>query len=472
MHTGGAAIPYLRPLLSVWLGLLVGCAVPVWASTIATTATITPAPAAQLIADYSSGYRALGIAQLNLSYAQNIQAILDEPDTASQRVFFKGIQKRLQTADAQGATDCEKLHLKILAFEVGTHLQKLDVVDKFVEQGGRAKVSPEGLASMPMGQDWYRYFLKRWLTLETTPEALMAFGKQELAQALLRYRALQSKMGFEGKDAAFYAYLATEQFFYPEGQTPLADYEARQATVYRNLHKLFLVTEVQPARVMQSTRGAAMPADAYYDTDTRTFYFNRAKPRFERRNVDWLLLHESTPGHHYQTSYARLRQACPAPWPSVFYAAFAEGWSAYVEEFGEPLGLYRQDSDALGAVEWDLVRSVRVVLDVGINHEGWSPQQARQYWQQMLPMLPDLAEREIARVRNWPVQAITYKRGAALFRELRAQARARQGAAFDIRLFHDQALKHGGMPLAVLPGWVLGGDLGLQSVGFGDPVVR
>jgi uncharacterized protein (DUF885 family) len=167
--------------------------------------------------------------------------------------------------------------------------------------------------------------------------------------------------------------------------------------------------------------------------------------------VDMLLLHESTPGHHFQSHYAAQAKGCPAVLPPVFYSAFAEGWSAYVEEFGRELGVYRQPSDELGAVEWDLVRSIRVVLDVGINYEGWSEQQAHAYWREQLPMLPQLAEREITRVRNWPVQAITYKYGSAVIRQLRAAEQARLGSAFDIRTFHDTLLRNGSLPMAVLP---------------------
>ena len=72
-------------------------------------------------------------------------------------------------------------------------------------------------------------------------------------------------------------------------------------------------------------------------------------------------------------------------------------------------------------------------------------------------MLPALAEREVDRVRNWPVQAITYKYGADVIRRLRASEQARLGAAFDIRRFHDAVLRYGPMPLAALPEVVRGG---------------
>lgn len=65
-------------------------------------------------------------------------------------------------------------------------------------------------------------------------------------------------------------------------------------------------------------------------------------------------------------------------------------------------------------------------------------------------MLPELADREIKRVRNWPAQAITYKLGAFKFRQLRDREQARLGSKFDIRQFHHDVLKFGPLPLDVL----------------------
>ncbi len=264
------------------------------------------------------------------------------------------------------------------------------------------------------------------------------------------YRKLQAQMGYAGRDKEFAAYLADPSFLYPGTETPQKEYEAKQATVFQHLDKLFLPRGVAPAAIKESSQGTAFPADGYYDGASQTFYFNKAKPSYERRNLDWLMLHESTPGHHYMTRYNAKEQACPSKLPNVFYSAFSEGWAAYVEEFGATLGLYKEASSELGAVEWDLVRSIRVVLDVGINYHGWTREQALAYWHQTLPMLPGVAEREIARVRNWPVQAITYKFGADVFRQLRAKAQAKEGKDFDIRQFHHRMLRNGPVPLALL----------------------
>jgi uncharacterized protein (DUF885 family) len=408
-------------------------------------------PADELIARYRSAYGALDMAPLSLSYRENIANLVNETDIAAQERLFNGVARELEQIDRRPLDPCQQLDLERIAFETRTNLHKLDVLAQFAALGDKAVVTDGGLYSMPLGRQWYRYFLQRWLSADVTPEQLMASGRTELAAVQGRYRRLQAAMGYAGKDDAFQAYLASPQFMYAAGTTPQADYEARQARVYANLPKLFPAHAIGPAAVRESTRGMAFPADGYYDTDTRTFYFNKNGPTYQKRNVDMLLLHESTPGHHFQSHYAAQAKGCPVTLPPVFYPAFGEGWSAYVEEFGSVLGLYRQPSDELGAVEWDLVRSIRVVLDVGINYEGWSEREAYAYWHQQLPMLPQLAAREITRVRNWPVQAITYKYGAARIAQLRSAEQARLGVAFDIRTFHHTLLRNGSLPMAVLP---------------------
>lgn len=408
-------------------------------------------PVAQFIENYTKTYTGLGLGgEMDLSYVKTIQHLVRDTDVARERRAMDELARQFKALDTRGGTSCQRLQLGQIGFELELNQQKLALLEQYLALGAKAELSDKGLFNSTMGQQWYAYLSKAWLTMDTTPEALMAMGRSELDLALARYQGLQARMGYAGRDAAFADYLAGPAFSYPDGATPQADYEARQAIVYQNLHKLFVPTSIAPPEIKASTLGAAFPVDGYYEPEQLTFYFNKSKPHYERRSVDWLLLHESTPGHHYQGRYVLQQRGCPDTLPHSFYSAYAEGWGAYVEEFGAELGLFQQDADALGAVEWDLVRSIRVVLDVGINHLGWSEQQAKDYWRSKLPMLPGLAEREITRVRNWPVQAITYKQGATTVRRLRQAAQARLGAQFDIRVFHDAVLKNGPLPLATL----------------------
>lgn len=415
----------------------------------------TTTPIEQFIANYSKGYAELGLGgEMDLSYQKQIQLFLQSKNLSQQRAFFEDLKKQRavinEQIDVNRTSDCHAIQLKQIDFEIDLHQEKLRLIQQYQALGDSAVLSDQGLAKSSMGKAWYAFLSKAWLTTESKPEDLMQMGHTELKRALKRYHQLQHRMGYEGRDAEFAVYLNSRIFQYEGESTPQADYEKRQAIVNQNLHKLFLPNTIQSPQIKASTLGAALPVDGYYEPEEQTFYFNKAKSHYERRNIDWLLLHESTPGHHYQSRYGIEVAACSTTIPHSFYSAYAEGWGAYVEEFGRELGLYQQDADELGAVEWDLVRSIRVILDVGINHDNWSEQHAKEFWQNRLPMLPALADREIKRVRNWPAQAITYKLGAVKFRELREAQQQKLNSQFDIRQFHHQALKYGPLPIAIL----------------------
>lgn len=414
-----------------------------------------PSNVAQYIANYSKNFQRLGLGgDLEFAYQQQIDKILREKNQDAQARFVEQLaqdRQHLETSGAlQDANQCQRLQLAIINFEASLLRDKIALTKTYKALGQQAVMSDQGLSHSTMGKEWYRYLSKAWLSSDIGPDDLLTMGNAELDLALDRYRRLQKNMGYAERDAEFAAYLNSPVFQYEEGTTPQADYEKRQAIVYQNLGKLFLPNAVRPPVIRASTRGMTFPVDGYYIPEEGAFYFNKAKPHYDRRSLDWLLLHESTPGHHFQNRYTENQDACAKAIPHSFYSTFIEGWGAYVEEYGHDLGLYQTDADELGAVEWNLVRSIRVILDVGINQFGWSEQQAKAFWQSKLPMLPDLADREIKRVRNWPAQAITYKLGAVKFRQLRDQERQRLGKKFSLQVFHHAVLKNGPLPIEVL----------------------
>jgi uncharacterized protein (DUF885 family) len=58
-----------------------------------------------------------------------------------------------------------------------------------------------------------------------------------------------------------------------------------------------------------------------------------------------------------------------------------------------------------------------------------------------------MRESEIVRYLGWPGQAIGYKLGERAWRAGREQARARQGAGFDLKTWHMKALSQGAFGL-------------------------
>ena len=114
------------------------------------------------------------------------------------------------------------------------------------------------------------------------------------------------------------------------------------------------------------------------------------------------------------------------------------------------LGANQDPYEHHGKWEWDLVRSARVVLDIGINYFGWTRAEALRFWNANIPNQDDISEREINRMFNWPAQVLAYQVGERKFLELRKRMENQQGKAFDLKKFHAEVLARGSIPLPVL----------------------
>ncbi|MCP5111780.1 MAG: DUF885 domain-containing protein, partial [bacterium] len=96
---------------------------------------------------------------------------------------------------------------------------------------------------------------------------------------------------------------------------------------------------------------------------------------------------------------------------------------------------------------YDLGRASRLVADVGIHYKGWTRREAEAF---LGKRGLDWAIREIDRYTAMPGQALGYKMGEREIWRLRRKAESVLGKRFDVRRFHDEVLKDGALPLAVL----------------------
>jgi uncharacterized protein (DUF885 family) len=109
------------------------------------------------------------------------------------------------------------------------------------------------------------------------------------------------------------------------------------------------------------------------------------------------------------------------------------------------------------------MRAVRVIVDIGMHlelpipareryHPGerWSPEIALPFVIERSRFPEDFMRSEVDRYLGLPGQAISYKVGEREWLAARAEAKARKGAAFDLKAFHSYALDLGGMGLAQL----------------------
>jgi uncharacterized protein (DUF885 family) len=156
------------------------------------------------------------------------------------------------------------------------------------------------------------------------------------------------------------------------------------------------------------------------------------------------------PGHHAQFARVQLLPDLPLLLTGFYVVPHGEGWGLYAERLADEFGLYSDDVQRLGMLGCAAWRAVRLVVDSGLHARGWSRARAREFALAYSPMPEEFVDAEIDRYIALPGQALGYLVGQREILRLRDEARARLGAAFDIRDFHSAVLDHGSLPLPVL----------------------
>ena len=130
--------------------------------------------------------------------------------------------------------------------------------------------------------------------------------------------------------------------------------------------------------------------------------------------------------------------------------AFGEGWGLYAESLGKELGVYTDPYQYFGALNAELWRAIRLVVDTGLHAKQWSRQDVLDFMYSNSAVKEARAVAEAERFMAIPGQALAYKIGQQKIREIRDNAEERLGDRFDVKEFHAQVLMDGPMPLSML----------------------
>jgi uncharacterized protein (DUF885 family) len=238
----------------------------------------------------------------------------------------------------------------------------------------------------------------------------------------------------------------------------LADYRAAQARIDASTDRLFDVKpranyEIRPVEPFRerSFAGGSYTAASPDGSRPGVFYLNTYDPGSRPRyGMESLLIHEGSPGHHFQISIQRELEHLPRIRRFGGFTAYSEGWGLYAETLGRDLGLYQDPYQYFGYLSSELWRAIRLVLDTGIHAKGWTHEQAIAYAQQNSSNSLTSTQAEVERFSAIPGQGLAYKIGQMKITELRERARAALGPRFDIKAFHRAVLESGALPLDVL----------------------
>jgi uncharacterized protein (DUF885 family) len=325
--------------------------------------------------------------------------------------------------------------------------------------------------AMPDGKAYYRQQIRQYTTLDLGPEEIHRVGLDEVARIEGQMRAIMAEVGFSGTIAQFTERLRTDPRFIadtPDELMGVSSYVAKRvdgrlADYFGFLpRRRFTIRPVPDAIAPFYTAGRGGLESCLMNTHDLA-----SRPLY---NIPALTLHECAPGHSFQMGFQAEQGDQPKFRRNIYFSGMGEGWGLYTEFLGEEMGIYRTPEERFGRLSYEMWRAVRLVVDTGIHHYGWDRDKAVSYLADRTALSRHEVGTEVDRYISWPGQALAYKLGEMMIRQLRAKAERDLGERFDIRRFHDVVLALGSVPLSVLEArieaFIADGGQGLDAVTY------
>src|SRR3954451_22331176 len=198
----------------------------------------------------------------------------------------------------------------------------------------------------------------------------------------------------------------------------------------------------------------------------RTWLPTLGRTRFPLWDLVSIWYHEGVPGHHLQLAQWAYVSGQLSTYQTSLgsVSANVEGWALYAERLMDELGYFTDPGERLGYLDAQQLRSIRVVIDIGMHlqlpipddaegtlaeHRGqpWTPDLARAFLGENSGADLAFLDSELVRYLGIPGQAISYKLGERAWLEGREAARQARGADFDLKAWHMAALSQGSLGL-------------------------
>jgi uncharacterized protein (DUF885 family) len=323
----------------------------------------------------------------------------------------------------------------------------------------------------PMGEAAYTRMLREQYLLPYDAAGLWAYAQQEFDATVARLEALATRIDAKKP----WLQIANEvKADHPEPRKMIEAHQqvvdrARAHIIAKDLMPLpwperCTVTPRRPGPgnnpYYGSFSGAASRPPAPDGTLLGEWQINPFDPAWdEARQKEYLLEHdwgvilvtaphETYGGHHVQIIYqmknpSPLRRAMSTP-------MFGEGWGLYNEQLFQETGFFPDDRIHLRQLQLRLWRNARVIYDVGLQTGRMTREQAIALMVDRVGFLRWAAEAEVDSAIARPGYFIGYFMGMSEILKMREEYRARMGARFTLKDFHQRLLEIGSMPPALV----------------------
>jgi uncharacterized protein (DUF885 family) len=312
-----------------------------------------------------------------------------------------------------------------------------------------------GLWRLPGGAEAYAFLLRRHTSTNLTADQIHEVGLREVARIERQMDGILRTLGrTEGsvkdridqlrKDLAYPLTEEGRSAIMADIETMIREAEKRAALQFDVRPRAAVIAQPYP-RFREANAAASYSAPPLDGSRPAIFQMPLRPDQMTKFRLRSLVHHETVPGHHFQIGIVQENEAQPRFRRVGLFGnvtALVEGWALYAERLAVESGWYEGDPEGLlGALENELFRARRLVVDTGLHARGWTREQAIDYG-----IEPSEVERYVVN----PGQACAYMIGQLKLIELREKARAALGDRFNIKDFHNQVLLAGTLPLDML----------------------
>ena len=325
-----------------------------------------------------------------------------------------------------------------------------------------------------IGRDTYQKKLLYDEMVDTPVESLLARAQHEIATTHTRMDSLANviRPGATGKQI-----LEEMGRDHPPADS-LVSYVAALLDRIRDFVRardLLTVPEKEDLRVREtpvynrSLSFASMDSPGVWEKRANEAFYNVTPPEaswdstrreehmafFNRYGAEITSIHEALPGHYYQ--FIALRRSPYRLRQMLTCGTYTEGWAHYCEQMVLDEGYGAKDPRyRLAQLSHALQRLCRLVAGISMHTQGMTLDQATALFREQGYMTQVNAEREARRGTSDPTYLV-YTVGKWEILALRDEMKAKQGANFSLKAFHDELLRQGASPLPIVRQAMLAG---------------
>jgi uncharacterized protein (DUF885 family) len=325
-------------------------------------------------------------------------------------------------------------------------------------------LAPRSKASFRLGRERFEQKLRFDEGLTLGADRLLAIAMRELRATQEEFRRVAGRLD-SGDPMA--AWAKAKQDHPPAGQlVPVAQQQLADLVEFLQREHIITVPNGAPVAVAPTPRfyrwtfASMWTPGPFESRPLRAFYYiTDVDPSWPADRQDehlrdfsygalWAIsIHEVFPGHflHYQ----HLRQVESKLRKSILFSstAFVEGWAHYCEQMMIEAGFRRGDTSVrLGQLAEALIRLCRFVVGIRLHCEDLSVEQGVRFFRDEAFLEESSARREAERGTFDP-SYILYTAGKLMILKLREDYRAKVGAKYSLRGFHDALLGNGTVPV-------------------------